>query len=156
MIADTRHQLPQLSIDTSCLHGAQQQTSRTPLSVSIDGAGRRTDGRTDTRPLQRSCSAHYANNLSAVSQTPKACLWHGFGWKPRSLLWVRHWLILLWRSQYHATLVIPAVVRVSTHCHCHCHPADPNSSSSSSSGGGGVRTFRSIGSHLETGYAIHR
>jgi len=33
-----------LSIDISCPHGAQQQTRRTPLLLSIDGADRRTDG----------------------------------------------------------------------------------------------------------------
>jgi len=35
-----------LSIDISCPHGAQQQTRRTPLLLSIDGTDRRTDGRT--------------------------------------------------------------------------------------------------------------
>jgi len=35
-----------LSIDISCLRGAQQQTRRTPrLLLSIDGTDRRTDGR---------------------------------------------------------------------------------------------------------------
>jgi len=37
----------QLSIDICCLQGAQQQTRRTPLLLSIDGKDRRTDGRTD-------------------------------------------------------------------------------------------------------------
>jgi len=35
----------QLSIDICCLQGAQQQTRRTPLLLSIDGKDRRTDGR---------------------------------------------------------------------------------------------------------------
>jgi len=33
---------PQLSIDISCSHGAQQQTRRMPLLLSIDGTDRRT------------------------------------------------------------------------------------------------------------------
>jgi len=37
---------PQLSIDISCPHGAQQQTSRQPLPLSANGTDRRTDGRT--------------------------------------------------------------------------------------------------------------
>jgi len=38
---------------------AQQQTSRTPLKLSIDGTDGRTDGSTDTVPIHRSCCAHY-------------------------------------------------------------------------------------------------
>jgi len=34
-----------LSIDISCLRGAQQQTRHTPLLLSIDGTDRQTDGR---------------------------------------------------------------------------------------------------------------
>jgi len=39
-------QHPQLSIDISCLLGAQQQTHRT-LLLSIDGTDRRMDGHAD-------------------------------------------------------------------------------------------------------------
>ena len=39
--AERRHLL---SIDISCLYGAQQQTRRTPLLLLIDGTDRRTDG----------------------------------------------------------------------------------------------------------------
>jgi len=48
-----------LSTDISCPRGAQQQTGRTPLLLSIDGSGtdRRTDRRTDARPFHRRCSA---------------------------------------------------------------------------------------------------
>jgi len=53
-----------LSIDISCPHGAQQQTRRTLLLRSNDGTGRRTDGRTDTRSLPRSCSACYPGSAS--------------------------------------------------------------------------------------------
>jgi len=42
-----------LSINTSCLHDAQQQIRRTPLLRSNDGTDRRTDGRTDARPFHR-------------------------------------------------------------------------------------------------------
>jgi len=34
-----------VSIDISCLRGAQQQTRRTPKLLSNDGTDRRTDGR---------------------------------------------------------------------------------------------------------------
>ena len=44
---------PPLSIDTSCPHGAQQQTHRTPLMRSNDGTDRRTDGRTPDRYTDR-------------------------------------------------------------------------------------------------------
>jgi len=53
-IAGTRSQRPQLSIDASCQQGAQQQTRRTPLLLSIDGKDTRTDERTDGRTLDRS------------------------------------------------------------------------------------------------------
>ena len=43
----------QLSIDIFCSHGAQQQTRRRPLLLSIDG----TDGRTDARSSHKPCSA---------------------------------------------------------------------------------------------------
>jgi len=52
--AGTRSQRPQLSIDASCQQGAQQQTRRTPLLLSIDGKDTRTDERTDGRTLDRS------------------------------------------------------------------------------------------------------
>ena len=51
----------QLSIDISCPQGAQQQTSRTPLLLSVDG----TDGRTpDPIHIPISCSAYYAGSVS--------------------------------------------------------------------------------------------
>jgi len=58
MIAGTRRQ-----------QGAQQQTSRTSLLLSIDGTDGQTDGRTDTRPFQRPCSAYAAslNNGTIVT-----------------------------------------------------------------------------------------
>jgi len=43
--AGTRHRRPKLSIDISCPHGAQQQTRRKPMLLSIDGTDRRTDRR---------------------------------------------------------------------------------------------------------------
>jgi len=60
--AGTRRRCPQLSIDISCPQGAQQQTRRPPLLLSIDG----TDRRTYTRPLRRPCSAYYAGNISRI------------------------------------------------------------------------------------------
>jgi len=51
--AGTRCQRSQLSIDISCPLGAQQQTRRPPLLLSIDGTDRRMDGRTDRRTLDR-------------------------------------------------------------------------------------------------------
>jgi len=50
---------PPLSIDISCSHGAQQQTRRTPLLLSIDGTDRRTD-----EPFHRPCFAYYAVSVS--------------------------------------------------------------------------------------------
>jgi len=50
----------QLSIDVSCLQGAQQQTRRPPLLLSMNG----TDRRTDVRPLHRPCSAYYAGSVN--------------------------------------------------------------------------------------------
>ena len=41
---------PQLSIYISRSQGAQQQTRRPPLLLSIDETDRQTDGRTDGRP----------------------------------------------------------------------------------------------------------
>jgi len=52
--AGTRRRRPQLSIDISCLQGAQQQTRQPPLLLSIDGIDRRTDA----IRLLRSCSAY--------------------------------------------------------------------------------------------------
>jgi len=42
----------------------QQQTRRPPLLLSIDS--RERDGRTDARPLHRSCSAYYADSVKNV------------------------------------------------------------------------------------------
>jgi len=53
-IAGRRRQRPQLSIDIFCPQGAQQQTSRTPLLLSIDGTDRQTNGHvTVTQTLLR-------------------------------------------------------------------------------------------------------
>jgi len=49
---------PQRSIDISCPWGAQQQTHRPPLLLSIDRTERRTDGRTDARSFNRPCTAY--------------------------------------------------------------------------------------------------
>jgi len=47
---------PPLSIDISCPRGAQQQTSRPPLVLSIDGTDGRTDGLSGAEPLHRRLS----------------------------------------------------------------------------------------------------
>ena len=60
-----------------CPQGAQQQTCRPPLLLSIDG----TDGRTDARPLHRPCCAGSVNNRKSstkygevlTSSTPLLC-----------------------------------------------------------------------------------
>ena len=57
---------PPLSIDISCTRGAQQQTRRTPLLRSIDGTDRQTDGRTDIRPLHRSCCAYHRDSANKL------------------------------------------------------------------------------------------
>jgi len=44
--ADRQPPALQQSIDASCPQGAQQQTSRPPLLLSIDGTDRRTNERT--------------------------------------------------------------------------------------------------------------
>jgi len=48
----------QLSIDVSCLQGAQQQTA-----VAVVDQWE-TDRRTDVRPLRRPCSAYYAGSVN--------------------------------------------------------------------------------------------
>ena len=48
---------PQLSIDTSCPQGAQQQTRWSPLLRSIDGTDRRKDGRPIPLHVKRPCPA---------------------------------------------------------------------------------------------------
>jgi len=55
---------PQLSIDMSYPQGAQQQTRRPPLLLSIDGTDRRTD-----RPLHRPCCAYYAGSVNNVDRS---------------------------------------------------------------------------------------
>jgi len=52
-----------LSVDISCTQGAQQQTRRPPLLLSIDG----TDRQTDARPLHRPCSAYNADSVNNVT-----------------------------------------------------------------------------------------
>jgi len=65
----------QLSIDISCPQGAQQQTHRTPLLLSIDGTDRRTDGRTDTGPFHTHCSTYYARSVNnAAAECICVCL----------------------------------------------------------------------------------
>ena len=49
---------------------AQQQTSRTPLLLSIAGTDRQTDGQTDTRPLHRPCYAYYAASVNNTGLRP--------------------------------------------------------------------------------------
>ena len=44
---------PQLFIDVSCRQGAQQQTRRPPLLLSIDGTDKRTERWTDGRTYDR-------------------------------------------------------------------------------------------------------
>ena len=44
---------PQLSVNMSCPHDAQQQTRRTPLLLSTDETNRRTDRQTDGRSPNR-------------------------------------------------------------------------------------------------------
>jgi len=58
--AERRH--PPLSIDTSCLRGAQQQTRRTPQRLSNDGTNRRAVAR--RRPL----STYYSGSVSKCLQ----------------------------------------------------------------------------------------
>jgi len=58
-----RARRPPLSIDISCPRGAQQQTRRTPLLLSIDG----TDGQTDGRTLDRYIDpAPYAGSVRCL------------------------------------------------------------------------------------------
>ena len=49
---------------------AQQQTNRTPLRLSTDRTYRRTDGRTDTRPLHKpiGCYTHTAYYVGSVEK----------------------------------------------------------------------------------------
>jgi len=52
----------QLSIDISCPQAAQQQTRWPLLLLSTDV----TDRQTDTRSLQRHCSAYYAGGVRSL------------------------------------------------------------------------------------------
>ena len=61
--------------------GAQQQTSRTPLLLSIDG----TDGRTDTGPIHRPCSAGSVKNHGAERRLTACRSW---AWRRRRWLQV--------------------------------------------------------------------
>ena len=59
---------PQLSVDIFCPRGAQQQTSRPPLLLSIDVTDRRTDGRpTVTQTLLRILAYAGSVNQSKMS-----------------------------------------------------------------------------------------
>jgi len=60
---------PLLSIDISCLQGAQQKTHK-PVRLSIDGTDRRTKGRTDAQPLYKPCCAYSVNNSLSNRQFP--------------------------------------------------------------------------------------
>jgi len=55
--AEHWHLLYGLSIDICCLQGAQQQTPTHHCCC-------RTDGRTDTQPLHRPCSAYYVGSVN--------------------------------------------------------------------------------------------
>ena len=76
---------PPLSIDLSCLRGAQQQTRRTLLQRSIDETDRQTDGRTaDSGPLHRPCSAYYASSVKSreiIAETSKINSTSGCGYE---------------------------------------------------------------------------
>jgi len=52
------------TIDISCPPGAQQQTRRTPLLLSIVG----TDRQTDARPFRRPCSSYYADSVNSTGR----------------------------------------------------------------------------------------
>ena len=58
----------QLLIDICCRRRRSAANRRTPLLLSIDRTDRRingrTEGRTDTRPLRRLCSAYYPGNVN--------------------------------------------------------------------------------------------
>ena len=59
-------QCPRLSVDNSCPQGAQQQTSRTPPLLSIDGTDRQTNGQTLDRctdPVPHAMRAARKNTL---------------------------------------------------------------------------------------------
>ena len=67
--AATRRRCPQLSIDISCVPNVQQQT----CLLSIDGKDRRTDRRSDARPLHRHCSAYHAGSVNKASYCRSKC-----------------------------------------------------------------------------------
>ena len=55
-----------LSIDISCPRGAQQQTRRTQLLLSIDGTDKQTDRRTVARPFYKLCSSYCAVTVKGI------------------------------------------------------------------------------------------
>ena len=55
---------PQLSIDICCPQGAQQQTRRPRLLLSIDGTDKWKDRRTDARPSHRPCSSYHTGSVN--------------------------------------------------------------------------------------------
>jgi len=59
----------QQSIDISRPRGAQQQTRRTPLLLSIDG----TDGQTDSRSFHRPCSTYCADSVKNTCLLESVC-----------------------------------------------------------------------------------
>ena len=64
---------------TSPVLGAQQQTRRTLLQRSTDT----TDGRTDTRPLRRSCFAFYASSVR-IKNSKRGCNYYCCMYGPQS------------------------------------------------------------------------
>ena len=64
-----------LSTDISCPRGAQQQTGRTPLLLSIDGSG--TDRRTDGRTLDRfiDVAPHIVRAVSIMYRCTQWVIW---------------------------------------------------------------------------------
>jgi len=65
-------QRPQLSIDISSPQGAQQQTRRPPLLLSIEGTERRTDGRTPDRYIDH--TMHTMRAASIIRVISKVCM----------------------------------------------------------------------------------
>jgi len=59
---DSWYAAPAPAVIDRYLLPAQQQTSRTPLLLSIDGTGRRTDGRTLDRYIH--CSAYNGGSIN--------------------------------------------------------------------------------------------
>jgi len=67
-----------LSIDISCLQGAQQQTRRTPLLLSIEQTDGPSDGHADRRTDRGSTTSPCSNTVRAASvmSTKLTVMWH--------------------------------------------------------------------------------